>query len=123
MSGTWAFPYGIDGTGRTARTDPDAHVRDMIEQVLFTTPGERVMRPDFGSGLMALVFQPGGTEIAATTRYLVQAALERWLSDVITVESVAVDAAGAALVVTVTYTVLRTGVQQAARFPVPGAPA
>ncbi len=50
------FPYRISATGRSATTGDADHVRDLIEQVLFTAPGERVMRPDFGSGLLALVF-------------------------------------------------------------------
>ncbi len=120
MTAAWDFPYDIDGTGRTAAADRDGHVRDLIEQVLFTTPGERVMRPGFGSGLMALVFEPGGPEVAATTQYLVQAALEHWLPDVITVESVEVEAAEASLSITVTYVVVRTQAREVARFPVPG---
>ena len=55
---TLDFPYHVDGTGRSATTGAADHVRDLIEQVLFTAPGERVMRPDFGSGLLALVFEP-----------------------------------------------------------------
>jgi len=120
MTATWDFPYGIDGSGRTAATGADAHVRDLIEQVLFTSPGERVMRPDFGSGLLALVFEPGGPEVAATTQYLVQGALEQWLGDVIAVESVSVEAIDAALVVTVTYVVLQTRAREVAQFPIPG---
>ena len=50
------FPYHFDSHGRTAAIDYDAHIRDLIEQVLFTAPGERVNRPDFGSGLLRLVF-------------------------------------------------------------------
>ena len=120
MSSTWDFPHGLDGRGRTATTDADSHVRDLIAQVLFTSPGERVMRPDFGSGLLALVFEPGGPEVAATTQYLVQGALAHWLGDVITLESVVVEAIDAALVVTVTYVVVRTQAREVARFPVPG---
>src|SRR5271165_734476 len=53
-----AFPFRIDGRGRTALVDDNSHIRDLIEQLLFTNPGERVNRPTFGSGLLALVFQP-----------------------------------------------------------------
>ena len=86
------FPYHVDGRGRTADADADDHLRDLIEQVLFTAPGERVMRPDFGSGLLALVFEPGGPELVATTQFLVQGALQRELGHLIAVESVEVDA-------------------------------
>ena len=46
-----------------AATSDDDHIRDLIEQVLFTSPGERVMRPDFGAGLLALVFEPNSVEL------------------------------------------------------------
>jgi len=62
------FPYHVDGRGLTATTAPDDHLRDLIEQVLFTAPGERVMRPEFGSGLLGLVFEPGGPELVAATQ-------------------------------------------------------
>lgn len=114
------FPWSIDGRGRTASTGPDAHVRDMIEQVLMTAPGERVMRPDFGAGLLQLVFEPGGLAVAATTQYLVQSALERTLSDVIAVEAVEVEALDSAVVVTVAYVVRRTQVREVATFTAPG---
>lgn len=116
----WDFPYGIDDSGRTATTSVEGHVRDLVEQVLFTASGERVMRPDFGGGVMSLVFEPGGAEVAATTQYLVQSALERWLGDVIALESVTVEAVDSALVVSVAYAVRRTQAREVARFPVPG---
>ena len=77
------FPLHLDGGGRTATTDDDDHIRDMIEQVLFTNPGERVNRPDFGSGLLQLVFAPNSTELAAALQFTIQAALQRWLGDLI----------------------------------------
>ena len=117
---TTDFPYAVDGRGRTAATDPDDHVRDLVEQVLFTSPGERVMRPDFGSGLLRMVFEPGGPEAAAATQYLVQGALERELADVVAVESVQVDALDTALVVTVAYVVRATRTPVVATFHGPG---
>jgi phage baseplate assembly protein W len=114
------FPYRIDGRGRSAVTSYDNHVRDLIEQVLFTAPGERVMRPDFGSGLLGLVFEPGGAEVAATTQYLVQSSLQQWLGHLITVESVDVVAGEGALSVTVHYVVLRTQQREIAGFSRPG---
>src|SRR5215470_19211521 len=81
------FPYHVDGRGRTATTGPDDHLGDLIEQVLFTAPGERVMRPEFGSGLLALVFEPGGPELVAATQHLVQGALQQELGHLIAVES------------------------------------
>ena len=103
-----AFPFAIDGRGRTAEAAHAAWVRGLIEQVLFTSPGERVMRPDFGSGVMQLVFAPNSPELAATTQVLVQGALQHWLAGIIAVEGVAVESREATLAVTVTYTILRT---------------
>ena len=109
------FPYGFDGTGRTATMpDPDGHIRDLIEQVLFTAPGERVMRPDFGSGLLALTFEPNSVAIAATTQALVQGALQYWLGHLIAVQDVTVESVDGALRTTVSYVVLR---DQAQRVP------
>ena len=102
------FPYHIDGRGRTATTDPDDHLRDLIEQVLFTAPGERVMRPDFGSGLMALVFEPGGPELVATTQHLVQGALQQWLGHLIAVDHVRVSQVEGTFSIEIGYVALRT---------------
>lgn len=110
------YPYRIDGRGRTAQADPDAHIRDMIEQVLFTAPGERVNRSDFGCGLLSLVFAPNSAELAAATQFIVQGSLQQWLGDVIAVENVAVEASDGRLQVTVRYVVRRTGARQAAEF-------
>lgn len=104
-----AFPYRTGADGRTARTREAAHVRDLIEQLLFTSPGERVMRPDFGAGLLQLVFQPAGAERAAATRMLAQAALQQWLGDVIEVRAVEVTADEGRLEVTVAYRIRETG--------------
>jgi phage baseplate assembly protein W len=115
------FPYRYDGRGRTADTGSDDHVRDLVEQVLFTVPGERVNRPDFGSGLLQLTFAPLSDELAAATQALVQGALQQWLGDVIAVDRVAVTRDDATLDVIVEYTVVRTGERRADRFTAPGA--
>lgn len=97
------FPFHIDGRGRSAETDEDDHIRDMIMQVLFTDPGERVNRPDFGCGLKQLVFMPNSDALATATQFLVQGSLQRWLEAVIQVESVEVEAVDSELRVTVVY--------------------
>src|SRR5438128_10783784 len=100
------FPYQFDERGRTASTDDyDQHIRERIEQVLFTTPGERVNRPTFGSGLLKLVFAPNSDALATATQQLVQGALQQWLGDVIQVQSVDVLNEEAVLRVTVRYVV------------------
>jgi phage baseplate assembly protein W len=100
------FPYHVDGRGRTADTSADDHLRDLIEQVLFTAPGERVMRPEFGSGLLRLVFETGGPELVATTQHLVQGALQQELGNLIAVDSVEVSQDDGTLTVVVAYLVL-----------------
>src|SRR5262245_18220972 len=114
------FPYHFDGLGRTATTGRDDHIRDLIEEVLLTAPGERVMRPDFGSGLLALVFEPNSTTLAATTQMLVQGALQQHLSHLIAVQGVEVVNDDGALRVEVRYVVLRDRTTQTAAFHVPG---
>lgn len=110
------YPYQIDGRGRTAEVGEEDYIRGLIEQVLFTSPGERVMRPDFGSGVMQLVFAPNSPELAATTQFLVQAALQQYLGNLIALEGVEVEAVDATLRVTVRYAIRRTGVGQTAEF-------
>ena len=110
------FPFQFDNRGRTALTDDDDHIRDMIEQVLFTSPGERVNRPTFGSGLMQLVFEPNSDELVTTTQYLVQGALQQWLGDLIEVNEVLVESDDSKLSVTVQYIIRRTQQQKLARF-------
>jgi len=110
------FPYHVDGRGRTATVGADDHLRDLIEQVLFTAPTERVMRPDFGSGLLNLVFEPGGPELVATTQHIVQGSLQQELGHLIAVESVEVTQDEGTLTVEVTYVALRTQERSAASF-------
>ena len=110
------FPYHFDARGRTAEVDYDAHIRDLIEQVLFTAPGERVNRPDFGSGLLRLVFAPNSSELAATTQYLVQGSLQQYLGDLIQVDAVDVTSEDSTLRVSVRYLVRRTQTLQTAEF-------
>jgi phage baseplate assembly protein W len=114
------FPYHFDGRGRTATTDDANHIRDLIEQVLFTSPGERVMRPDFGSGLLALVFEPNSTALAATTQMLVQGALQQHLGHLIAVQSVDVEAVDSTFSVSVRYITVNDGTARTDRFTVPG---
>ena len=102
------FPFAFGPDGRTAVTSYPDHVRDMVEQVLFTAPGERVNRPDFGSGLLGLLFEPNSEALAAATRARVEGALQQWLADVIQVEGVAVRGDDSRLDVTVQYVIRQT---------------
>jgi uncharacterized protein len=106
------YPYQFDSRGRTAARSYNDHVRDMIEQLIFTNPGERVNRPDFGSGLMQLIFAGNSPELAATVQFTLQAAIQRWLGDVVQVQSVDVQAVDSTLTVNLSYLVRPTNQQQ-----------
>ncbi len=106
------FPYGFDTSGWTAQTDLATHIRDMVEQIVLTSPGERVNRPTFGTGTGALVFEPNSGVLAAAQQQLIQASLQQWLSDLIRVESVVVTAEDSTLLITIRYTILLNQQQQ-----------
>lgn len=110
------YPYHYSGQGRTASTDYPAHIRDLIEQVIFTSPGERVNRPSFGSGVLQLVFAPNSVELAGTTQFLVQSSLQEWLGDLIQVNAVEVESVDERLTVTVSYLIRRTQEERVDQF-------
>lgn len=102
------YPFRYDNVGRTASTELEDHVRDMIELILLTSPGERVMMPDFGSGLLAMTYEPSSPEIASALQFTMQASLQRWLGDVIDVRRVEVDADDSTLRIVVEYSLQQT---------------
>lgn len=110
------YPFRFDGRGRTGLADEEEHIRDMIEQFLFTSPGERVNRPDFGSGLLQLVFAPNSPELAAAVQYTIQAGLQRWLGDLIDLQAVEVEPDEAIMRILVAYQIRRTGEDRSAIF-------
>ena len=119
------FPYHFDPRGRTADADQvqslqNRHIEDLIEQVLFTAPGERVNRPDFGCGLLQLVFSPNSIEVATATQFLVQGALQYTLGDLISLNDVSVTPDDSSLTIIVQYTVRSTQQQQVAQFSTGG---
>ena len=103
------YPYHFDAPGRTATTSDADHVRDMIEQLLFTNPGERVNHPDFGSGLLHAIFAANSPELATALQYTTRASLQRWLGDLIEVNAVEFRAEDSVLRVLVQYTLRQTG--------------
>ncbi|MEO8971028.1 MAG: GPW/gp25 family protein [Ktedonobacteraceae bacterium] len=111
-----AYPVHFDSRGRTAVTDYNTHVRDMLEQLLFTNPGERVNRPDFGSGLQQLVFAPNSPELAAALQYTLKAAVQRWLGDVLELQALDVTSDDSTLSIVIAYIVKQTNERQVAQF-------
>jgi uncharacterized protein len=110
------FSFHFDSRGRTATTTDDDHIRDMLEQLIFTNPGERVNRPDFGSGVLQLLFAPNSPELATALQFTMQAAVQRWLGDLIAVEGLDVSSQYATLQVTVQYSIRRTGERRIETF-------
>ena len=111
-----AFPLRVDGRGRSAQVERDLYLRGLIEQLLFTVPGERVNRPDFGCGLMQLVFAPNSPELAVTVQALVHASLQQWLGYLLQIDEVSASSEDATLSVLVRYTVLETQEPGSAEF-------
>ena len=116
MANSIAFHLQFDGRGRTAVAADDDHVRDLIEQLLFTSPGERVNNPTFGCGLLQIPFQPNSSQLQQTTEFLLRGALSQFLGNVIDVQSIAVDRNDSTFSVTLSYVVRASGSAQLATF-------
>src|SRR4029077_1085783 len=101
------YPYQFAPLGRTAASADEPHIRDLIEQVLFTALGERVMRPDFGCGVAQLVFAPNSGERASATQMLITIALQQWLGELIVVQGIVVESRDATLSIPVQYVIRR----------------
>lgn len=110
------FPYHFDRYHRTASTSDENHIRDLIEQLLFTTPGERVNRPDFGCGVLTLIFAPNSLELATAMEITIQASIEQWLGDLIDLQTLEVTNVGSSLYIVVQYLVQSSGEVQTATF-------
>ena len=110
------YPYKIDNSGLTVTAERDNHIRQLIEQVLFTVPGERVNRPDFGVNIRQFVFAGGSNETVAAAQFLVHGELERWLGEIIDVEAVVVESVEAKLNITVRFMVRADQQRQIAQF-------
>jgi Bacteriophage baseplate protein W len=111
-----AYPMRVEHNGLLAAARDDDHIEQLIEQVLFTTPGERVNQPDFGTGLARYVFADGSVEIISAVQLLIQGALQQWLGNLIQIQAVQVSSDEATLNVAVYYVVKRTQQQRSARF-------
>ncbi|MCK4537123.1 MAG: GPW/gp25 family protein, partial [Desulfuromonadales bacterium] len=114
------YPFQFDGCGRTGHSDENEYIRELIEQLLLTAPGERVMRPTFGSGVRQLLFGAASPEVATATQYLVLSSLQQWLADLITVKAVDVQAQEGALLINVQYVVRRSQSRATTQVNVPG---
>jgi len=115
-----AFPYRLSPQGTTATAaSADDHIAQLLEQLLFTRPGERVNRPTFGCGLLDLLFSPGSPEVAAALSVTVSAAVQQELSDLVQIQTVDVTWAAGTLQVVLGYLVLATGASASHTFSAP----
>ena len=110
------FPYHFDGRERTSETSEEDHIRDLIEQILFTNPGERVNRPDFGAGIYQLLFAPVSAEQVATTEFMIRSALQQHLGQRIEVQEITADGVDSTITITIAYRILRSGALSSASF-------
>jgi len=116
-----AFPYHITGPGLTATASGDRHVIDMLYQLLFTSPGERVNRPDFGCGLLNLVFEPNVTGATGLTA-VITTSVQQWLGDLIDVGRVDVEPIDSTMSITIRFVIRTTGRAEVAVFSIPRLP-
>ncbi len=113
---TYTFPLTIGANGQVSTSDQQRHIEEMIEQVLFTSAGERVNRPTFGCGILGYVFEPASTELLAALQALVHGSLQTWLGDVISTEDVSISFDGEHLTVTIVYVDVKTRKRARATF-------
>jgi hypothetical protein len=109
------YPFSVGSTGVPKLTGPDDHLRDLILQVLFTIPGERVNLPEFGVGVQQLVFSPNSDMLRASAQFLISNSLQRWLGDRLDVNQVSVTSEPGeeeAVTIEITYTLKATQQKQ-----------
>jgi phage baseplate assembly protein W len=114
-----AYPFAITRGGLIATVNYERHIEQLIEQLLFTMPGERVNLPDFGTPVAQLVFNPNSEELVAATQFLIQGALQQWLGQLIQVQAVQVTTEDTTLSVAVSYIIRQTQQQRVSQFTAP----
>lgn len=101
---SFPFPFGVTGAGGITASGGDEAIRGKIIQVLFTAPGERVNRPDFGCGLFNLVFEANNAVLAAAMEFTIGQALARWLDEEIIVDGIDVTPEEETVTIEIAYT-------------------
>jgi uncharacterized protein len=113
---TFPFPFAVPAGGRIVASGGSEAVRAKIIQVLFTAPGERVNKPDFGCGVFNLVFDPNNLVLAAALEFTIGQALSRWLRNDIAVHAVNVASEEEQILIEVVYTTKQDLARQAVRI-------
>jgi Bacteriophage baseplate protein W len=118
MPRSLAFPFHIGDLGAPATAPRTQAIRQQLDQLLFTIPGERVNRPTFGCGVQRLVFGGCSPEAAAAAEYIIRINIQEFMGDVVSVDAVRVsaDPQAATLFVDVLYTLVETGEERAETF-------
>ena len=118
MARSLAFPFRIGDLGAPATAPRSQSVRQQLEQLLFTLPGERVNRPTFGCGVQRLVFDSASPEAAAAAEYIIRLNVQEFMADVVRLDAVRVtaDPDQGTLYVDILYTMLTTGEERAETF-------
>lgn len=117
MNGTYLnFPFGLAPDGSVAVVDEDDHIRERLEQILFTAPGERVMVPDFGCGVRDLVFAGNNEVLAAATEFKVARALQTYMGNQVLITGVDVTNDEEKLRIVINYTKSKDLQRQQAEF-------
>ncbi len=111
------FPFSI-GTNGARTSQREAHVREQIEQVLFTNPGERIFRPGFGAGIRSLIFEPNASPLWEITRKRLTASLAEALQGEVDTRTLEVDVTGEdeKLLITVSYVLAALGITERHEF-------
>lgn len=107
------FPLQFDGRGAIASPSPAEHVRQLIELALLTIPGERVNRPQFGSGLIRSIFETVDPAYIATLELETDAMLRSQLSGVIEVTDLRITLVDTRLTVAIDYVAVPQGAASA----------
>lgn len=113
---TFPFPFSVPAGGRITAAGGSEAIRGKIIQVLFTAPGERVNKPEFGCGLFNLVFEPNNEVLAAAMEFTIGQALSRWLRNDLVVDTVNVSGEEEMALVEVVYTTKQDLARQAVRI-------
>jgi uncharacterized protein len=110
------YPFHLNSRGRTQSTNSEEHIRQLIEQILFTIPGERVNRPSFGGGVHRLLFFPLSDDLVATTRSVISSSLNEYLSNLIIVEDIDVSFDDSKLIIDIQYVLREDQSKKKERF-------
>lgn len=100
---TMGFPFAFANTGRTRVPDAEQRLAELVEMLLFTIPGERVMRPTLGTPVSELLFEGMNDALDAALQVAVHAALSQNLAGIIDVREVEVTSNDTTIDVSIVY--------------------